>query len=191
MAEPSEQTIKAITIDPHGDVKLVLDDGTLLVSRATLCRNSSVFRAMFDEKHNSWEASDHAIGGNHLRNIPLPEDDFDAMEIVMRVMHQCNDMVPTTVEFDQLHDIAEVCDKYDLRETLKPWSLIWSQPYLHFVEQQGYERWLFISMVFRDESVLSRTTKHLMVDADLRSNKLTVASGIDIEEGVPDNIIRK
>ena len=191
MASMSEPSDTAITIDPYGDVKLFLDDGTLRVSRTALRRNSSVFRAMLDNNSKFWEASDDAIDRDQLRNIPLREDNFDSMKIVMRIIHQQNDKVPTEVTFDQLDDIAVVCDKYDLRECLMPWSLLWSQPYFENMEQDYSGRWLFMSIVFRNESAFTRITKHLILETTLLPSKLTVHSDIDVGEGCPDEIIRK
>lgn len=190
MASTSEHIDTSITIDPHGDVKLILDEGTLRVSRIALRRNSSVFRAMLDKNSKFWEASDDAIGIDQLRNIPLREDNFNAMKIVMRIVHQQNDQVPTEVTFDQLDNIAVVCDKYDLRECLMPWSLLWSQPYYENIEQDYFERWLFISIVFRNESAFTRITKYLILETTLLPNSLTVHD-IDVEEGIPCEIIRK
>lgn len=201
MAEKSQQTDKAITIDPHGDVKLILDGGTFKVSRTALCRHSSVFRVMLDKNSKFWEASDDAIGEDQLRNIHLREDDFDTMEIVMRVIYQHNDKVPKEVSFAQLEGIAVVCDKYELRECLVPWSLVWFQPYLDFIERLDFERWLFISIAFRNESTFTRITKHLIKTASLipssrepvswQPGYLTTYNDVDIEEGVRSDIIRK
>ena len=75
------------TIDPRGDVKLVLDDGIFRVSRKALCLSSPVFLAMLDDDSQFWEASAEATRKGWIRDIPLREDDFGTMEIVMRVMH--------------------------------------------------------------------------------------------------------
>lgn len=190
MTSMSEHTGTSITIDPHGDIKLILDDGTFRVSRTALRHNSSVFRAMLDNNSKFWEASDDAIDKDQVRNISLREDNFDAMKIVMRIVHQQNDRVPTKVTFDQLDDIAMVCDKYDLRECLMPWSLLWSQPYYENIEQDYFERWLFISIVFRNESAFARITKHMILETTLLPSNLTVHD-IDVEEGIPYEIIRK
>ena len=191
MSNESQQTDKAIIIDPQGDVKLVLDDGTLIVSRAALRRNSSVFRVMLDENSKFWEASDNAIGKDQLRNVPLREDDFDTMEVVMRAIHQQNFKVPTEVSLYQLNNLAVLCDKYDLRECLTPWSFVWLAHCLPSIKKSFYGRWLFISIVFRHELAFTQITKRLVLETKLLPGKLTVGNDLDIEEGVPDAIIRK
>lgn len=192
MIERIEQTNISTMIDPHGDVNLVLDDGTFKVSRKALCLSSPVFLAMLDDDSQFWEASDKAACKGRIRDIPLREDDFDTMEIVMRIIHHQNDTVPTKVSFQQLNEIAVVCDKYAFRELLIPWSFLWSQPYLDSVEKDGFESWLFISIVFRNEDAFTRITKHLILNTSLSSSGiLSHLSGIDLEEGIPDGIICK
>ncbi len=47
--EMAEQVSTLITIDPHGDVRLILDDGTFKASRKALCLSSPVFLAMLGD----------------------------------------------------------------------------------------------------------------------------------------------
>lgn len=42
-----------------------------------------------------------------------------------------------------------MCDKYDLKRCLGPWTNIWATPYLDCYKRQGYEEWLFMSIVFQ------------------------------------------
>ena len=185
-----EQVLTLTTIDPHGDVRLILDNGTLKVSRKALCLSSPVFLAMLGDNSRFWEASDEAACEDGIRDVSLGEDDFAVMEILMRIIHLQNDMVPTKVSFQQLDDIAVTCDKYALRKCLIPWSLLWSQPYLDSVEKDGFESWLFISIVFQDKDTFTRITEHLILNTKLSSSgDLSDSKGISLGEGVPDKII--
>ena len=192
MAEMSEQTDTVVTIDPHGDVKLVLDDGTVTVSRKALCLSSSVFLAMLGDDSQFSEASNKAVGKDQIRTITLKEDDFDATELIMKVIHHQNSTIPVQMSFQQLDAIAVICDKYDLRVCLIPWSYHWMQPYMKTTEKDGFESWLFISIVFRNEIAFTRITKHLILNSTLSSTgDLSSLNGIDLELGVPDEVIRK
>ena len=185
-----DQSHTLTTIDPLGDVRLILDNGTLKVSRKALCLSSPVFLAMLGDDSRFWEASNEAAREDGIRDIPLGEDDFGVMEILMRIIHLQNDMVPTEVSFQQLNDIAVACDKYALRKCLIPWSLLWSQPYLDSVEIDGFESWLFISIVFQDKAVFTRITQHLILNTRLSSSgDLSDSKGIILGEGIPDKII--
>ena len=85
-----------------------------------------------------------------------------------------------------------VCDKYALRSCLVPWSTLWSQPYFDYMEKDGFESWLFISIVFRIEDAFTRITKHLVLNTRLSSSGVLLkASGNDLEEGIPEGIICK
>ena len=192
MVENGQKNEKSTIIDSHGGVNLVLDVGTLQVSRKALCLGSSVFLAMLNDDSPFWEASDEAVREGKVRDIPLQEDDFCTMEIVMRIIHHQNDMVPNEVSFEQLHMIAVICDKYDLRKCLVPWTVLWSKPWLKSVEKTGFESWLFISIVFCNDDAFTRITKHLILNTTLSSSStLFNVNGINVEEGISDGIICK
>lgn len=191
--EKMEQTriSTSTTIDLRGDVRLILDEGTLKVSRKALCLSSPVFLAMLGEDSRFWEASDKAIREDGVRDVPLRDDDFGTMEILMRIIHLQNGAVPTKVSFQQLGEIAMVCDKYALRNCIVPWALLWSQPYLDSIEKDGYESWLFISIVFRNEDAFTRITKHLILNTTVSSSGILTKGNTVIGEGVPDDIVGK
>lgn len=192
MAEKSDQNQATKAIDLHGDVKLKLDDGSFQVSRKALCLSSPVFLAMFDESSQFWEASDKAVGKGQIRSIPLREDDFHTMEILLCIIHHQNQYVPKKVSFEQLNKIAVVCDKYDLRECLVAWSFLWSQPYIDCIEKDGFESWLFLSIVFWDQGAFTQVTKHLILNTILSpSGMLCSTSGKNLEKHIPDFIICK
>lgn len=179
-----------IQIDTNGDVNLVLDDGTLKVSRKALCLSSTVFQAMLGDHSNFMEASQHAVGSDGIRNVHLEDDDYVATTILMKAIHHQNHTIPTKVSFDQLKDIAVICDKYDLRNCLLPWCQLWSQPYIDRVEQDGYESWLFMSIAFRNEGLFAQITKRLVLNTAVSSSRaLSCGNGSDFIEGVPDEII--
>lgn len=191
--EKMEQTriSTSTTIDQRGDVRLILDEGTLKVSRKALCLSSPVFLAMLGEDSRFWEASDKAVREDGVRDVPLRDDDFGTMEILMRIIHLQNGAVPITVSFQQLGEIAMVCDKYALRDCVVPWALLWSQPYLDSIEKDGFESWLFIPIVFQIEGAFTRITKHLILNTTVSSSGILTKGNTIIGEGVPDDIVGK
>jgi hypothetical protein len=177
-------------MDPKGDVSLSLDAGMLQVSSKALCLSSSTFSAMLGDGSRFWEGSDDALDEAGVRNVTLRDDDYASMEILMRIIHHRNDEVPQKVSFQQLKDIAVVCDKYALRSCVLPWSHLWSQPYVDHVEKDGFESWLFISTVFRNQSIFTRTTKHLILNAKLsKEGDLSHGNVTDLSKRVSDSII--
>lgn len=101
-------------IDPHGDVVLLLGGASrrLLVCSKILSVASSVFAAIFSPRF-------------HEAEVPLLNDPPLAVETIANILHFRHSLVPTTISFDDLFDIALVADKYDLAPALGPWRQIW------------------------------------------------------------------
>lgn len=57
--------------------------------------------------------------------IPLPDDDPDAMEVICNVLHMRNDKVPTEFAAPDVILLAALCDKYDLCVALSPAMSLW------------------------------------------------------------------
>lgn len=117
------QSISTTTkIDPDGDLLMNLpmngdfSAAGLLVSRHTLCLSSAVFRAMLGPNSKFKESdSTTTTFEDGIQVITLEDDDFQTMEIIMNAIHLQSHLVPRKVTFQQLDDIAILCDKYDLR----------------------------------------------------------------------------
>ena len=177
-------------MDPSGDVRLVLDAGKLKVSRKALCLSSPVFSAMLGNHSRFKESSVEALDEYGILNLPLEDDDYKTMKTLMKIIHHQNDQVPQRVSFQELRDLAIVCDKYALRKCILPWASIWSQPYVGCAEKDGYESWLFISITFRMEDIFARITKHIILNAVvLECGTLSCGKAIDLAEGIPDYIM--
>lgn len=126
-----EGTHKIVTAtDPEGDLKMVLDKGTLLVSRKVLTLSSNVFRAMLGKGSKFMEAGDSNRNQDGVQIIQFPEDQYETMTVVANVIHLQFDKVPKEVSFQQLYQIAILCDKYDLKRCLNHYPDMWSKPYI-------------------------------------------------------------
>ena len=181
-----------ITVDPEGDLVLVVEGSELLVSRNVLCLSSSVFRAMLRKGSPFLESKNHTTSSDGLQLIHLEDDDFEILSIVANVIHVQHDKVPNEVSFRVLDTLAIVCDKYDLRKCLGLWPQKWSEPYLDKVWQPGFERWLFIAMVFRNGPIFSETSKRLIMNTAISdTGDLQTAGSVWNTEGVPSGILGK
>ena len=181
---------QASDIDPSGDVRLVLNAGKLKVSRKALCLSSPVFSAMLGDHSRFKESSVEALDEYGILDLPLEDDDYKPMKTLMKIIHHQNDQVAQRVSFQELQDLAIVCDKYALRKCILPWASIWSQPYVGCAEKDGYESWLFISMAFRLEDIFARITKHIILNSVmLESDTLSCGNAIDWAEGIPDRVM--
>lgn len=57
--------------------------------------------------------------------VDLPEDDGDAMEVILRVLHHAPLEIPASMDLPILAAVAVHCDKYDCTDVLRPWILDW------------------------------------------------------------------
>jgi hypothetical protein len=62
------------------------------------------------------------------KEVPLTEDDADAMRTICCVIHHRNDAVPQALTTSEVLQIAIEADKYDCRIALKYASIQWLQP---------------------------------------------------------------
>ena len=179
-------------VDPEGDLVLVVEEKELLVSRNVLCLSSPVFRAMLRKGSQFLESKSQTISSDGLQLIHLGDDDYEILSIVANVIHVQHDKVPVEVPFGVLDTMAIVCDKYDLRKCLGLWPQKWSEPYLDKVSNPGYERWLFISMVFRNGPIFSAISKRLIVSTAISEfGDLQTPGSVWNPEGVPAGILGK
>ena len=177
-------------VDPDGDLYMNLDEGRLLVSRKALCLSSSVFQAMLGEGSRFGESEAKVFASDDIQQISFKEDNFATMQIVAWIIHLRNDKVPLTVSFAQLYELAVVCDKYDLRRCFGQWPPLWSKPYFSQLKKEGFESWLFISIVFGDQEAFAEITRHLILNSKLsETGTLLTANGYDFSGGVPESVL--
>lgn len=53
------------------------------------------------------------------KEIPLPEDDVDAMTIMCAVIHHRNDIIPEGISSNEVLQISVLTDKYDCKVALR------------------------------------------------------------------------
>ncbi|MCJ1382309.1 hypothetical protein MMC17_005422 [Xylographa soralifera] len=115
-----------VEIDPKGDVVLELNcsDATtrLLVSSKILAMVSPVFAAMFNSQ---FKEGLHNTKPGLYPAVPLPEDDAIAFEVICNVVHYRHKHVPLDPPLKQLVNIAIIADKYEIREPLYAYSVLW------------------------------------------------------------------
>ncbi|KAK5734408.1 hypothetical protein LTR17_008906 [Elasticomyces elasticus] len=86
--------VNIVNVDPAGDVILVCSAGSegetrLRVSSAALSLGSPVFKAMLSVRFREG----HELALNSRIDVPLPEDDGEAMTILCNVLHHRNKIV--------------------------------------------------------------------------------------------------
>ena len=181
-----------IIIDTDGDLTMSLKGGNLKVSQKVLSLSSPVFRAMLGAASRFRESTDKEFERDGTQAVSFEDDDFQSMAIIARIMHLQSNQVPKKLTFKQLYQVAILCDKYDFKECLGPWPKIWAKPYLKSYALEGYEGWLFMSIVFGNEEIFKDISKHLILNSKVTADGLLVTtSGIGFSERVSSTIMGK
>jgi len=161
----SEQIAVQLTICPYGDMNLVLEtpaiNATYLVSSHLLCSASPVFRASLGP-HSQFREAAELQSSHKLYQMPIGEDlgfDPTAMAVVLCVLHGRASYIPDTIDFENLLEIAIICDYYDCAAAMSPWDKTWMQPLQKLSTESGYEDWLFLAWVFENQEVFEQMTK--------------------------------
>lgn len=178
-----------LQIDPHGDLYMDFKEGKIRVSRKVLTLASSVFRAMLGGSHFR-HTSEPTLTVDGTQIISFHEDDYESMIIILNILHFKHSLVPLEVEWDRLYHLAQICDKYDLFESLAHWPNKWSKKWTDSVEEDGYEDWLFIAIAFRRDSLLPDITKTLILWSGVSSaGELITYNDVEIGVGVPESLM--
>lgn len=113
------------TMDP--DLKLLVGGDGLQVEimafHQVMINASPVFAAML--KPDQYREGTRLAQDKQLE-LPLPDDDSEAMTVLCNILHLQSRKVPTkTVTPDLLENIAAIVDKYDFTRAIQPWPEIW------------------------------------------------------------------
>ncbi|KAK5734410.1 hypothetical protein LTR17_008908 [Elasticomyces elasticus] len=155
-------------MDRNGDVMLVCGAGSgtekrLRVSSTVLSAGSPVFKAMFSPR---FEGQALQTAEPYLE-VPLPEDDGEAKEIMCEVLHHRNDRVPKSADGqeDLIANVAELCDKYDCLEALKPTSRCWLTPVKETENVQSRRHLMTAAYYFHDDEAYRTYGRWLVQEA--------------------------
>lgn len=95
----------------------------MLVSSKHLILSSSVFEAMLQDRFKEGQT----LRSTGFLELPLPDDDPDAISILLDVIHGHTRKVPRKVDFELLIHISILVDKYQLHEVVEVFSDGWIQ----------------------------------------------------------------
>ncbi|KAM7185917.1 hypothetical protein V8F33_012106 [Rhypophila sp. PSN 637] len=120
MSKPSR-----LILDPEGDLTLRVGQGNsardYLVCSRTLARASPFFRTLLYGPFLEKRPTD-----GRPWQVALPEDDPDAAETILQVVHApfdkpSNEGRSSDATVDRLYAILVFVDKYGMRKVLRPW----------------------------------------------------------------------
>ncbi|KAK5235462.1 hypothetical protein LTR47_003647 [Exophiala xenobiotica] len=128
------------------------------VSSKHLILASRVFRAMFNG--NFREAVE--LHKQEVSKVPLPDDNPDAMVVLLNIVHGLNKQVPRKIGETLFLDIVTLIDKYEFHEAAYVFTDIWFGDLWKWTEKAPPHlfHWIYICWVLRkgyDFTNLTRT----------------------------------
>lgn len=128
---------------------------TFLVSSNAMRLASPVWRTMLDPEGRFMEAN--------AKEVSLPDDDPDALLIILHIAHLNFDVVTGPRSFIEILNLAIICDKYDTVKVFSPWRWCWLSTTHEQYCAPGREEWLFIAWTFGKKIVFRELFKHLVL----------------------------
>ncbi|KUJ15798.1 uncharacterized protein LY89DRAFT_670340 [Mollisia scopiformis] len=176
---PGSDNVSAHDEDPTIDVdRLTISDGGepeilhlkqpvhMRVSSRHLMLASPVFAVMLDRYKFKEGTTLHAEGSV---DIELPDDDPDAWEVLLNVIHGRTRKVPRKVGLLLLTQIAILVNKYEMLDVVEIFSDTWIRRCLKKGLPEQYERcedvvmsWLFIAWVFEKPKIFKPITRTMI-----------------------------
>jgi hypothetical protein len=176
---------KTIYFDDRGDKRLLVDNTILVVSSKTMSLISDPFKAMLGPNG----AFSEAQPGND-EPIPLPEDNLDALTILLWIAHLHFNKVPARLEFEELVAVAVLTDKYQATQMVSPWLSGWVGNLRGTVCNDGYEEWLWIAWEFGLADIFKDVANKLFWESRTNANgDCVTARGKILTENMPPEII--
>ncbi|KAF8426725.1 hypothetical protein EV426DRAFT_560114 [Tirmania nivea] len=193
----SPPKVASIEFDLEGDVLLILSSPSGIarfrVNSNILCIASPVFRAMLGAKSQFKERASLSArtSTSEPLELSLPDDDPNALGVILRVIHLQHDWVPPSLDEKQLYAVAVICDKYDMRQSLEVWLTKWIST---LVEPPAApisgDKWLFIAHAFARKDLYSRLTKDLILECRVdKDGNLLMGNGNTLNEHIPGHIV--
>lgn len=190
---------RIVDIVDHGDMLLLIesDDGSgtaFKVASQVLCAASKVFLAMLGPDSNFQEAlslrkTKTPRASSALYIQVLEDDDTAALEIVLNVIHLCNNRVPETIEFSTLVQVCVVCDKYDMTEAMRWVKPTWIEKWEPLALEPGYEAWLLVAWIFERSESFEKLSKKFILESSMQVNGgLKMDTGDYMLENLPQSV---
>jgi BTB/POZ domain len=144
-------------IDPNGDVVLVTSPPTeIRVSSSHLSVASPIFKALL----STGFAEGEAFKATGFIKISLPDDNTEAMVVLMKAIHGKFFQIPQALEFDTLKNVTVLIDKYDLHEAVYLLKRTWATVTLpDQMNPDDLEASVFIFYILGDDSRFKSATE--------------------------------
>ncbi|KAI0969669.1 hypothetical protein F4678DRAFT_480846 [Xylaria arbuscula] len=184
----SESTHVHSCLDPKGDLRLNV--GTFEAKSFTVCSKALARASPFWDKllYGVFREGKRRStqDDNSEWTIDLPEDDPEAMEVLLNIIHGRFDAVPKYHKNSAIPDIYEISvitDKYHMTHMIRPWARKWARSALYSIKFNPKEwQWtnvhkrLWISWELGDRAAFEKNAKRLLWESsdqfDLRDDSI-------------------
>lgn len=169
-----------VKIDSDGDVLFIVScdkvPARLLVSSKVLSLASPVFAAMFSPRFKEGSS----LNSGCPSEVPLPEDDPEAMTLLCNCLHFRTDHIPRNVEFSLLKALALICDKYDVAKAILAWSILWLQKWETSKCEDGFEGLLVVIYALDCAEAFAKMSKKAILDQVGPFDTYRILDGFDM-----------
>jgi BTB/POZ domain len=135
------------------------------VSSKHLTLVSPVFKSLL--KGGFLEAQ--ALSSAGTAEVSLPDDDPQALEILLNIIHGRSKKVPLEVSVAKLTELAILVDKYGLHEVSQMYSAAWIDSLKESLPTEFTEellQWMWVSRVFSKPECFAKTTKIALLESE-------------------------
>ncbi|KAH6673377.1 hypothetical protein B0J14DRAFT_562842 [Halenospora varia] len=180
MVPPQPLSEEPVKIDPDGDVLFVVGcdklTARLRVSSKVLSLASPVFAAMFSPRFKEGSS----LNSGCPYELPLPEDEPEAMTLLCNCLHFRTDHIPRSVEFSLLKALAILCDKYNVANAISAWNILWLQKWETSKCEDGFEGLLTVIYALDCAEAFAKISRRAIQDQVGPFDRHRVPDGFDM-----------
>lgn len=158
---------------------------TFVVSSAVMRLASPVWRTMFDPQGHFMESSSNGT-------VHFAEDNPAALLLVLRIAHLQFRKVPDVLGFQEMVELAVVCDKYDTAGLVRPWIKQWEESLQErsvLVEEPGREEYLIFAWTFGDLPTYEKIADRLICNATCDDRDRFYVDGNPLGRNMPPGAV--
>ncbi|KAE9371891.1 hypothetical protein N431DRAFT_377959 [Stipitochalara longipes BDJ] len=141
-------------------------------------------------------AANNASRQDNLRapaaEVDFSEDNSEALLILLRIAHLHFAEIPTVMNYEELLNLAVLCNQYLCIGIVKPWIRLWLQDEGTQSILEGQENWLFIAWTFGRESVFKSLARKMVKEVTTNEDgRCLISNSNEISEPMPPGIIER
>lgn len=157
---------EVIYFDRDGDTRLLLDADQepriFVVSSKAMTLVCDSWNRMLSPNSHFKEARQ-----GDGREIFLPDDDSDGLEILLNIAHLHFDRVPQELGFEDLLAVSVLTEKYGATRLVRPWVKRWLEGNKSLIDEPGHEEWLWVAWAFGESEIFEKLSRRLALECSV------------------------